>query len=135
MDVVRTRYVSQDGSLLRRHNGHVYSSVIRALRAIIAQEGMHTLFRGSLVAVVGSTTAWGLYMFIYRTLCNIHELTSYTGRSVVSIFSSCIVTCITSPIFMLKSRMQLEELSISTQYRSFLSGLKHAIRTEGVLSL
>lgn len=134
-DVLKTRFMAQDGTALRQHNGQVYTSIPRSMYVIYKQEGMRTLFRGSPVAVCGSIVAWGVYMFLYRQLCNMTEYTSYLGRSSVSVLSSCVSSCVACPIFLIKSRMQLEEAHRASHYRSFWKGLRYTVETSGVRSL
>lgn len=134
-DLLKTRYMSQDGTVQRQHNGQTYNSIFRSLRTIRREEGFRAMFRGVPVAIVGSASAWGLYMFLYRALCNATEVTSYLGRSGASILASIISTTMCCPIFLIKSRMQLEDVATSSHYRSFYSGITHAVRTSGVRSL
>ncbi|KAG5470925.1 hypothetical protein CUR178_02231 [Leishmania enriettii] len=134
-DTLKTRYMAQDGTVTRLHNGRVYSSINRSLALIYGEEGLRTLFRGCAVAVAGSMAAWGVYMLLYRQLCNLTEYTSYLERSCISVVSSTISSCVACPIFLIKSRMQLEEASRSSNYRSFLSGVRYTVQTTGLRSL
>ncbi|KAK7199715.1 mitochondrial carrier protein [Novymonas esmeraldas] len=134
-DMLKTRFMSQDGTAMRQHNGCVYSTIRGSLRVIYREEGLRTLFRGCPVAVAGSVVAWGVYMFLYRQLCNWTEFTSYMGRSSVSVLSSAASSCVACPIFLIKSRMQLEEAHRSAHYRTFWAGVRHTVQTSGVRSL
>lgn len=134
-DLLKTRYMSQDGTVSRQHNGKTYNSISRSLHTIWREEGMRTMFRGCSVAVCGSVTAWGLYMFIYRELCNWTEFSSFLGRSGLSITANLTASLMSSPIFLIKSRMQLEEATKSSNYRTFCGALRHTIETGGVRSL
>ncbi|CAJ1991651.1 MCP2 / mitochondrial carrier protein [Leishmania donovani] len=134
-DTLKTRFMAQDGTAVRQHNGRVYSSIQGSLALIYREEGLRTLFRGCPVAVAGSVVAWGVYMYLYRHLCNVTEYTSYVGRSGVSVLSSAISSCVTCPIFLVKSRMQLEEANRSSHYRSFWRGVRHTVHTTGARSL
>ncbi|KAG5470511.1 hypothetical protein LSCM1_01755 [Leishmania martiniquensis] len=134
-DTLKIRYMSQDGTATRLHNGRVYSSIYSSLALICREEGLRALFRGCAVAVAGSMVAWGVYMLLYRQLCNLTESTSYTERSCVSAVSSAISSCVACPIFLVKSRMQLEEVKRVSLYRSFWSGVHHTVQTTGVRSL
>lgn len=134
-DVLKTRFMAQDGTALRQHNGQVYKSIPRSMYIIYKEEGVRTLFRGCPVAVAGAIVAWGVYMFLYRKLCNMTEYTSYLGRTSVSVVSSCVSSCVACPIFLIKSRMQLEESHRTNHYRSFWKGLRYTVSTTGVRSL
>lgn len=135
LDLVRTRFMSQDGSTQRQHNNRTYTSIFRAFRVIAQEEGVRQLFRGCSVAVGGSVVAWGLYMYLYRALCNFTEQTSYASRSAISIACSMLSSLLTSPIFLVKSRMQLEEVARNTTYRTLRGSVQHMVRTSGVRSL
>lgn len=151
-DVVKTRFMSQDGTATRRHNGITYRSMRESFASMHRAEGLRSLFKGLPVTLVGAVTAWGTYMYMYRSLCNWAESTSFLGRSALSFFASSISSLFTSPIFLIKSRMQLEEtLSHSSSlsgvsggttvledprvYRTFRSGFKHILKTDGVSGL
>ncbi|KAG5496172.1 hypothetical protein JKF63_02473 [Porcisia hertigi] len=171
-DTLKTRFMSQDGTTVRQHNGHVYSSIRGSLALIYREEGLLPLFRGCPVAIIGSTIAWGIYMFLYRQLCNMSECTSYLGRSSISLLSSAeadptrsgvlsswimmsqnllprfvfstIASCTSAvacnPIWLIKTRMQLEEASTrrvfaQRHFRTFRGGLLHTVQTTGVYSL
>lgn len=134
-DVLKTRFMSQDGTVWRQHNGRTYHSIPRSLRAIAREEGVRTMFRGCTVAVCGSVSAWGLYMFFYRELCNATEVSSLLGRSGLSMTASLASSLFSSPIFLIKSRMQLEEATRSSHYSTFWGALRHTVATGGVRSL
>lgn len=134
-DMLRTRFMAQDGTVARQHNGRVYNSIHRSLALIYHEEGIRTLFRGCPVAVSGSIVAWGVYMLLYRQLCNLTEYTSYLGRASVSVLASAVSSSVACPIFLVKSRMQLEEAHRSAHYRSFWQGLRYTVATSGIRSL
>ncbi|CAD2216327.1 solute carrier family 25 (mitochondrial folate transporter), member 32 [Angomonas deanei] len=134
-DFLRTRYMSQDGTVVRQHNGKTYNSILSSLHLVYKQEGLRTMYRGCVTAVVGATVAWGVYMYVYRVVCNTLEATSYTSRSLVSMGASVLSCLISSPIFLIKSRMQLEETTTGCKYRSFYSGFQEVVRSSGYRGL
>ncbi|CCW70607.1 unnamed protein product [Phytomonas sp. Hart1] len=170
VDVLRVRFMSQDGTPGRRHNGQTYRSVLGSARAIYAAEGGGAFFRGCHVAVLGSVAAWGIYMYLYRQLLEGYtaqlapllapaDLTSggkdsggvsaalhhFTRRAGISILASAASAVACNPIWLLKTRMQIEEYGSRAAaaagpprprcYPSFSRGLAYAVRTAGVLSL
>ncbi|ESS66905.1 putative mitochondrial carrier protein [Trypanosoma cruzi] len=152
IDVVKMRFLSQDGTTYRQHNGQTYHSIRRALVTIYREEGPRALFRGCHVAVLGSVAAWGIYMYTYRSLHNLSiAATAQTSRGRVkdfllsllpSAFASCFSACICNPIWLIKTRMQLEEVSAHrttisglAHYGSFTRGLVYTVRSTGFLSL
>nr|CCC95952.1 unnamed protein product [Trypanosoma congolense IL3000] len=156
IDTLRVRFMSQDGTVQRQHNGQTYRSICRAMDTICREEGVRALFRGCHVAVLGAVVAWGVYMFIYRTLCDIclpdngkRAGNDFTYRTLLSSVASCSCAVVCNPIWLLKTRMQIEEISSrkaspcppstttckGKNYASFIGGLLYAVRTDGVLSL
>ena len=138
-DTVKMRFMSQDGTRQRMHNNHNYSSTFKSLAEIRATEGMRSLFRGSATAICGSVTAWGSYMFLYRSL-NSRLVTGddFLAKSGVSMVSSVTSSAISTPIFLIKTRMQVEDRSGAggpMHYTTFSSSLKHIVATSGARSL
>ncbi|KAH8603362.1 putative Mitochondrial carrier protein [Trypanosoma vivax] len=150
-DTLRVRFMSQDGTAQRQHNGQTYRSVGRALALVYREEGLSVLFRGCHVAVLGSVTAWGVYMFTYRSLCDIYNLNNERGgtndffvRTALSSAASCVTAVTCNPVFLLKTRMQIEDASCRRSvssassggnYVSFFGGARHAVRSDGFFSL
>ena len=163
LDTIRFRYMSQDGTLLRRHNGGVrYTGVVSAMRLIVRDEGVQALFRGVGVAVGGSAYTWGAYFYLYRTyqlaIAPFAQLEGQ-GASMVSQFvarfgtdtlcstsASVSAAVLTTPIWLIKTRMQVEDVRLRDVakcdgtppprcYRNFRTGVLHAVRSDGPLSL
>lgn len=171
IDVVRMRFMSQDGTLTRQHNGQTYQSITSAFQLIYREEGgVRAFFRGCHVSVLGTVCAWGVYMYFYRCQCAWYEAwqrsrqqasstgdaseskdmnrTVYWGatwRSLLqrfgfSIVASCTSAVACNPIWLLKTRMQLEEASARTatvprNFQTFRHGLVYTVRTTGLRSL
>ncbi|PWV18700.1 putative mitochondrial carrier protein [Trypanosoma cruzi] len=134
-DMLRVRFMSQDGTTYRQHNGQTYHSIRRALVTIYREEGPRALFRGCHVAVLGSVAAWGIYMYTYRSLCCMADVSSFLGRTGVSYLASLTSTLVSSPIWFIKTRMQLEDATQSRNYATFRKGLRHVLQTTGFCSL
>ncbi|ORC88382.1 mitochondrial carrier protein [Trypanosoma theileri] len=134
-DTLRIRFMSQDGTLQRQHNGQTYHSISKALTTIYREEGLRALFRGCHIAVMGAMMSWGVYMYLYRSLCSLSEVSSYIGRAGVSAVASLIATFFSSPIWLIKSRMQIEEATKSKNYVTFHGGVRHVLQTTGFRSL
>ncbi|ORC88381.1 putative mitochondrial carrier protein [Trypanosoma theileri] len=150
-DTLRIRFMSQDGTLQRQHNGQTYHSISKALTTIYREEGLRALFRGCHIAVMGAVAAWGVYMYLYRSLCSLSDLympqgelkqvEDFVRRSFLSGVASSCSAVVCNPIWLLKTRMQLEEISFRTSgtrtgnYLSFIRGLIHVIQTTGFFSL
>lgn len=148
-DVVRMRFMSQDGTSERGHNGRArYSSTFGSVRTIAREEGVSALFRSCHVAILGVTFSWGVYMSLYRTACaSLPQGDTFAQTSVASVFASSVSAFAGSPIWLIKTRMQLEEAKgnagaslagkegVVRHYRTFHGGVRHAIRTDGLRSL
>ncbi|KEG12998.1 putative mitochondrial carrier protein [Trypanosoma grayi] len=151
IDVVKMRFMSQDGTVQRQHNRQTYRSISEAFAAIYREEGLRALFRGCHVAVLGAVVAWGVYMYLYRSLCAASEaLVSRDGQgrmedfvrcSLLSAVASCSSALVCNPIWLIKTRMQLEELATGSShgstgnYSSFIRGTVFAVRSTGFCSL
>ncbi|KAH9578620.1 Mitochondrial substrate/solute carrier [Trypanosoma melophagium] len=134
-DTLRIRFMSQDGTVQRQHNGQTYHSIPKALTTIYREEGIRALFRGCHIAVLGAMVSWGVYMYLYRSLCSLSEVSSFIGRAGVSFVASLIATYLSSPIWLIKSRMQIEEATKSKNYVTFRGGVRHVLQTTGFRSL
>ncbi|CAM42917.1 mitochondrial carrier protein-like protein [Leishmania braziliensis MHOM/BR/75/M2904] len=173
VDVIRTRFLSQDGTRTREHNGETYRSITRAFQLVYREEGgLPAFFRGCHVSVCGTVCAWGVYMYLYRLQCSWYaawqakrhethrsrrDLVALSGedsfaalsaatwqnllqRFGFSIIASCTSALACNPIWLLKTRMQLEEASARTagvprHFLTFRDGLLHTVQTTGVRSL
>jgi solute carrier family 25 folate transporter 32 len=149
LDTVRYRFMSQDGTSVRTHNGRYYTRTIDSLRHIVKEEGVAALFRGGHIAVFGASASWGIYMYAYRTgQAMVYGMfTANDPRHVflvdtaISSAASLSNALLTTPIWLIKTRMQVEDNSMragsTTQrhYSSFLGGVRHTVRSEGVMAM
>lgn len=164
IDVVRVRFMSQDGTQVRQHSGQTYSSVARSFKVIHKSEGLRAFYGGCHVAVLGSVCSWGIYMYSYRWLCDSYALfkerpqrrscdpsagrasvvyservDTFLQRFALSTLASCVCAVACNPIWLMKTRMQIEEASRASQverrFRTFRGGLLYSVRASGVKSL
>ena len=112
-------------------------------------DGVHTdvyAFTGLLPSMVGAGTAWGAYFYLYslsrrrrfseeRPLSDADNLLSATEAGVA-------VSVLTNPIWVVKTRLQLQDKGSSYQkagasplYKGTLDCIKRIIRDEGVAGL
>ncbi|AQK63130.1 Folate transporter 1 chloroplastic [Zea mays] len=137
LDVVRTRFQVSGG----RGWSEVppYRNTAHAVYTITRSEGLRGLYAGFYPAVLGSTVSWGLYFFFYNRakqrylqrkndqLHPVHHLIS-AAEAGVSLF--------TNPIWLVKTRLQLQTAKHHTsQYSGFSDALKTILREEGFLAL
>lgn len=149
LDVVKMRYMSQDGTVTRQHNGTTYSSLVRSTRTILREEGVGALYRGAHVAVGGSVMAWGVYMYLYKSMLAVAETSTegtdaavaFYAKALASVGASAAASLASNPIWLIKTRMQLEERHIGEartagQYSGgFLKGAMTVVRTTGFRGL
>lgn len=142
LDVVKMRFMSQDGTKERMHNNTVYRSLSQSIKTIYSEEGVRALYRGAHVAVCGATASWGVYMYLYReTLRIAGDRTEFSARAVASVVASSVASVLSNPIWLIKTRMQLEEFHRAhgkesmRQYATFFGGVRHVLRTNGFRGL
>lgn len=151
LDVVKIRFMSQDGTKTRMHNNTVrYTSIFRSVGTIAREEGVRILYRGVHVAVLGATTTWGVYMYLYRSFSaiiagwsedlgfgKVASEGTFGVKSLASTTASAISSLASNPVWLIKTRMQVEEArpGVVHHYATFRGGLMHVIKTTGVLSL
>lgn len=109
LDVVRTRFQVSDG---RSSIVPSYRNTPQALFTISRTEGLRGLYGGFYPAVLGSTVSWGLYFFFYskakqRYLESRKELSP--GLHLASAAEAgALVSLCTNPIWLVKTRLQLQ---------------------------
>uniref|UniRef100_A0A804P8D2 Folate transporter 1 chloroplastic n=1 Tax=Zea mays TaxID=4577 RepID=A0A804P8D2_MAIZE len=126
LDVVRTRFQVSGG----RGWSEVppYRNTAHAVYTITRSEGLRGLYAGFYPAVLGSTVSWGLYFFLGRMTSFIQSIISSQLQKQVSLF--------TNPIWLVKTRLQLQTAKHHTsQYSGFSDALKTILREEGFLAL
>jgi solute carrier family 25 (mitochondrial folate transporter), member 32 len=150
LDTVRYRYMAQDGTAARTNNGKYYTRLTESVRVILKEEGPRALYRGAHVGIAGASASWGIYMYTYRTGQAASAQSGFGGNfftdSVVSTGASLLNACVTCPIWLIKTRMQVEDatkgLSANAEatatprhYRTFTGGVRHVVTSEGVPAL
>jgi solute carrier family 25 folate transporter 32 len=144
LDTVKVRFMSQDGTASRTHNGHYYTRIRQGVTCIVREEGVRALYRGGHVAVFGATVSWGTYVFLYRSgqaaMSGYGEGHRFLVDSFVSTTASLTNAMLTSPIWMLKTRMQIDDVAayqagVRGHYATFIGGARHVLQSEGALAL
>jgi hypothetical protein len=169
-DLVKSRFMAQDGTAQRVHNGVRYTSLYQGITLVARREGVAALFRGAHVAVIGAGVSWGLYMLCFRTFQGaawlalaattpsgqgqpLPGLVAWAGGPMwvnlpCSTAAAMLSTTLVSPIWMIKSRMQLEESELKAlngakataaqpvrHYSGFVRGFRYIVVTDGVRAL
>ncbi|PPR85931.1 hypothetical protein GOBAR_AA34761 [Gossypium barbadense] len=148
LDIVRTRFQVNDG---RVTNFPAYKNTAHAIFTITRLEGLKGLYAGFLPAVLGSTVSWGLYFFFYgrakqRYSKNREEKLSSGHHLASAAEAGALVSLCTNPIWLIKTRLQLQNpLHQSRRYsgiygllfilRYFANALRTILREEGWTAL
>lgn len=108
LDLIKTRVQVQEASGGRRLP--MYMHTLHAVRTIVLLEGVPGLYQGLLPNIVGSVVSWGLYMHFYSR-CK-ESLSEHVQGSTLYLsaatLAGTVVTLIVHPIFMIKTRLQLQ---------------------------
>ncbi|KAM5546656.1 folate transporter 1, chloroplastic [Rosa sericea] len=138
LDVVRTRFQVNDG---RISNLPTYKNTANAIFTIARLEGLRGLYAGFSPAVIGSTVSWGLYFFFYgrakqRYSKNGDEKLSPGLHLASAAEAGALVSLCTNPIWLVKTRLQLQTpLHQTRPYSGFYDALRTIMREEGFASL
>ncbi|KAF7828900.1 folate transporter 1, chloroplastic isoform X1 [Senna tora] len=138
LDVVRTRFQVHDGRVTLLPS---YKNTAHAIFTIARSEGLRGLYAGFLPAVLGSTISWGLYFFFYdkakqRYARNKDEKLG-PGYHLASAAEAGALVCLcTNPVWLVKTRMQLQTPLHQTQpYNGLYDAFKTIMREEGLRAL
>ncbi|AQK63135.1 Folate transporter 1 chloroplastic [Zea mays] len=139
LDVVRTRFQVSGG----RGWSEVppYRNTAHAVYTITRSEGLRGLYAGFYPAVLGSTVSWGLYFFFYnrakqRYLQRKNDQLHPVHHLISAAEAGALVSLFTNPIWLVKTRLQLQTAKHHTsQYSGFSDALKTILREEGFLAL
>lgn len=125
LDVVRTRFQVNDGRISTLPS---YKNTAHAIFTIARLEGLRGLYAGFNPAVIGSTVSWGLYFFFYDRAKQRHSKNKEgklsAGLHLASAAEAGALVCLcTNPIWLVKTRLQLQTPLHQTQPYSGLYGL------------
>ncbi|KAF8377897.1 hypothetical protein HHK36_031285 [Tetracentron sinense] len=134
LDVVRTRFQVNDG---RVSNLPLYKNTVHAIYTISRIEGLKGLYAGFYPAVLGSTISWGLYFFFYSRAKQRYSKGSREklspGLHLLSAAEAGALVCIiTNPVWLVKTRLQLQTpLHQTRPYSGFYDALRTILKEEG----
>ncbi|KAJ4962725.1 hypothetical protein NE237_022664 [Protea cynaroides] len=134
LDVVRTRFQVNDG---RVSNLPLYKNTGHAIFTIARTEGLKGLYAGFYPAVLGSTVSWGLYFFFYnraklRYSKGSEEKLSPGFHLISAAEAGALVCLLTNPIWLVKTRLQLQTpLHQTRPYSGFHDALRTILKEEG----
>eukprot|EP00668_Euglena_longa_P022917 GGOE01028542.1.p1 GENE.GGOE01028542.1~~GGOE01028542.1.p1 ORF type:complete len:317 (+),score=74.21 GGOE01028542.1:26-952(+) len=129
IDSLKTRIQAQEAPALRQLNAVCYSSSVQAVRTIYHQEGLLAFYQGMAPALIGSACAWGLYFGWYQYLRAVLSAELPVRDFIAASAAGIIGTTLTSPIWLIKTRLQLYERGGRSP--SMLSEFRLVLRTDG----
>uniref|UniRef100_A0A0D9ZCR7 Folate transporter 1, chloroplastic n=1 Tax=Oryza glumipatula TaxID=40148 RepID=A0A0D9ZCR7_9ORYZ len=141
LDVVRTRFQVSGGRGC--YDLPPYRNTAHAVYTIARSEGLRGLYAGFYPAVLGSTVSWGLYFFLsIMTVTTELNKDTYKGKMISSVQFTILsqlqkqVCLFTNPIWLVKTRLQLQTPSHHTsRYSGFSDALRTILKEEGWLAL
>ncbi|KAJ0961161.1 hypothetical protein J5N97_000845 [Dioscorea zingiberensis] len=134
LDVVRTRFQVNDG---RYANLPAYKNTGHAIYSIARTEGIRGLYAGFFPALFGSSVSWGLYFFLYSRAKSRYSKGSdeplTAGYHLISATEAGALVCLfTNPIWLVKTRLQLQTSLLQTRpYSGFFDALRTILNEEG----
>jgi solute carrier family 25 (mitochondrial folate transporter), member 32 len=167
VDVIKVRFQVQDGRFMKAK----YIGIADAVSSILSTEGMGGFYRGLIPSCWGSGLSWGLYFYFYekcKTRLLGSNVNTFSSSSVSSSGASSsgalkreqpkltlgqhmyaaweggtITVLFTNPIWLIKTRMQLETRKIESissssstrPYRGMFDAFRLILREEGLFGL
>jgi len=153
LDLLKTRLQVQDARV-KGGGLPAYHSLRHAVCSIVASEGPSGFWRGVLPNIFGSSLAWGCQMPLYTRLKQVFGEDERRERSLFffaprdlacSLTSGCITNVIVHPLFLIKTRMQLQPTTrdgdpvknsvVKPAYRGTGDAIRSILREEGFVGL
>jgi solute carrier family 25, member 33/36 len=145
LEVVKTRLQSSlyqkeivRGNIVSYTTRHIFG-VVEALVTIKRTEGIRALWKGLGPNLIGVVPARSIYFSVYTK--GKHFYTSLIGKEnslvhTISAATAGTTTAVfTNPIWLIKTRMQLQSESAGVLYKNSLDCFKKVVKTEGVKGL
>ncbi|KAJ9242777.1 hypothetical protein DTO166G5_532 [Paecilomyces variotii] len=135
LDLIKTRLQVDRQSSSRIGNS------LRVISWIYQNEGgISAFYRGLSPNIIGNSTSWAFYFLSYgkvkqvmQTLRdNEQDVLGYSDYFIASGTAGLLTAVITNPIWVIKTRMLSTGSHIPGAYKSFASGAKEILRTEGI---
>ncbi|KAF2075760.1 hypothetical protein CYY_002942 [Polysphondylium violaceum] len=116
-------------------------SLVGVFKNILKNEGVAQFWRGVGPTVLANGIAWGAYMHFYETFKNMVKEKQGVDQLSSKVHFMCGIAAgasqvfITNPIFLIKTRMQLQKPGAESYYTSFYDGVKKTVAREGYRGL
>ncbi|RPA81789.1 mitochondrial carrier [Ascobolus immersus RN42] len=146
LDVIKTRMQSDvfETSFRNRHGTRISSRFLESwfvLRRIYGSEGVRPLFSGLLPTLCGAIPARAINFYVYANSKMILKESFFNGAEnsyvhlLAAVNAGLVTATITNPIWMVKTRLQLQPGNNPGEYRGALHCLRELVKKEGVSSL
>ena len=123
LDLVKVRF--QADTRVERMPG-----VVQAASSVIRREGLRSLFNGLTPALLGSALSWGGFFYFYERFKP--QQSTAINHAVASIQSGACMVLLTNPVWLVKTRLQLQK---DRRYKGILDAFSSIIKEEGWLAL
>ena len=150
---------------VNEHNGKssiMANSFLRTFRQVIRHEGLLGLYQGMSPAIIGSSASWGGYFFLYEGMKQKYRSYKRQNRNdhlvdddnirlsamdnfITACGAGAIMVLFTNPIWLVKTRMQLQmrglsmpiesNVEIKKPYTSMRDAFQTIAREEGLFAL
>ena len=142
LDLIKVRYQVHDGQ------GAAYKNLTEGFKQIFRKEGVKGLYSGLSSALFASSLSWAGYFYFYENSkrrklypngpYGDHKKTELSTWDILSsgIESGVIMVAITNPIWLIKTRLQIQGANRHMrQYTGLLNALTIIPKEEGILAL
>jgi solute carrier family 25 protein 33/36 len=140
LEVIKTRKQAFQNTQLLTSNSIFGTNTILSIRGLWRREGIYSLYRGLGTHLAGVIPARSIHFFVYGTSKRVLTQKLQTESWIIPIISSAMagatVVTFTSPIWLVKTRLQLQTLiDKTTLYNNPWHALKTIIENEGCKAL
>ncbi|CCC68298.1 hypothetical protein NCAS_0B02140 [Naumovozyma castellii] len=150
-DIYQSVYKSKAATVTAAHNSKIANSLVQAgthfketfgiLGNVYKREGFRSLFKGLGPNLVGVIPARSINFFTYGTTKEIYSKAFNNGQETPLIHLMSAATAgwatstATNPIWMIKTRVQLDKAGTTRKYKNSWDCLKTVLKSEGIYGL
>ncbi len=142
LDTLKTRLQSSKkvSSIVKGQQEKFFQKTFSSLRYTYVNEGVHGLFRGMVPNLIGIVPSRSIYFGAYTNtkdylVKHFHPSKQEEESAWIHILSAAVagvaVTSVMNPIFLLKTRIQLQETSANNYYNGYFDCIKKIYKEEG----
>eukprot|EP00698_Gefionella_okellyi_P015255 TRINITY_DN4303_c0_g1_i1.p1 TRINITY_DN4303_c0_g1~~TRINITY_DN4303_c0_g1_i1.p1 ORF type:complete len:298 (+),score=52.78 TRINITY_DN4303_c0_g1_i1:35-928(+) len=132
LEVIKTRMQSVNASTLAK------PTITGSISSIVKTEGVAALWRGLVPSLLGVMPSRSIYFFSYDTAKSYlkkHREEDAVVYMLSAMFAGVTVTTIMNPVWVVKTRLQLQKTELNPKYRGTLHCFATILREEGLRSL